>query len=133
MFYYIYFLPPTLFSYIYFYFCLFPGILEFWRLVTVTFKFNVLYNNIYRKNYFQILALLIPIKNRTTRYCIYINNRTIKGDFKENIKCSPNQPKQRNTKRQIIWFNPPYSVNVKTNVGNCDGVVLKIYSDHKFQ
>ena len=39
-----------------------------------------------------------------------------KSGFNENIKYSPSQPKQRNAKRQIIWFNPPYSVNVKTNV-----------------
>ena len=37
--------------------------------------------------------------------------------FNENIKYSPSQPKQRNRKRQIIWFNPPYSVNIKTDVG----------------
>ena len=30
-------------------FCLFPGILEFWSLVTVTLRFTVLYNNIYRR------------------------------------------------------------------------------------
>ena len=48
MFYYIYFL--SLFSLIhFFYFYLFPDILEFWCLVTVTFKFTVLYNNIFRK------------------------------------------------------------------------------------
>ena len=47
MFYYIYFL--SLFSLYSFYFSLFPGILEFWCLVTVIFKFTVLYNNIYRK------------------------------------------------------------------------------------
>ena len=27
------------------------------------------------------------------------------------------QPKRKNRKRKIIWFNPPYSTNVKTNVG----------------
>ena len=32
-----------------FYFYLLPGILEFWCLLTVTFKFAVLYNNTYRK------------------------------------------------------------------------------------
>ena len=42
-------LLPILFSYIFFYFYLFPGILEFWCLVTVTFKFTVLYNNICRR------------------------------------------------------------------------------------
>ena len=39
-----YLIPLYFFS-----FYLFPGILEFWCLVTVTFKFTVLYN-IYRKN-----------------------------------------------------------------------------------
>ena len=32
-----------------FYFYLFPVILEFWCLATLTFKFTVFYNNIYRK------------------------------------------------------------------------------------
>ena len=45
------------------------------------------------------------------------NTALKKSGFNENIKYSPSQPKQRNRKRQIIWFNPPYSVNVKTNVG----------------
>ena len=40
-----------------------------------------------------------------------------KGGFNENRKYSRSQPKQRNRKRQIIWLNPAYSVNVKTNVG----------------
>ena len=44
------------------------------------------------------------------------NTALKKSGFNENIKYSPSQPKQRNAKRQIIWFNPPYSVNVKTNV-----------------
>ena len=39
-----------MYVYIYiYYFCFFPDILEFWCLVTVTFRFTVLYNNIYRK------------------------------------------------------------------------------------
>ena len=39
-----------------------------------------------------------------------------KSGFNENTKYLPSQPKQRNRKRQIIWFNPPQSVNVKANV-----------------
>ena len=42
-----YLLPYSLIYFFYFY--LFPSILEFWCLVTVTFKSTVLYNNIYRK------------------------------------------------------------------------------------
>ena len=37
---------------IFFLFLSFPGILEFWCLATVTFKFTVLYNNIYREKIF---------------------------------------------------------------------------------
>ena len=34
---------------------------EFWYLVTVTFKFIVLYNNIYKKKFFPILpAVVLP-------------------------------------------------------------------------
>ena len=47
-------------------FCLFPGILEFWCLVTATFKFSVLYNSIYRKKntYFnETVARLVPRKS----------------------------------------------------------------------
>ena len=43
-----------------FYFYLFPGILEFWCLVTVTFKFTVLYNNIYIYKNIQLTLLLVP-------------------------------------------------------------------------
>ena len=35
--------------------------------------------------------------------------------FNENIKFLSNQPKKGNRKRQLIWFNPPYSLNVKAN------------------
>ena len=45
------------------------------------------------------------------------NTALKKSGFNENIKYSPSQPKQRNRKKQIIWFNHPYSANVKTNVG----------------
>ena len=46
------------------------------------------------------------------------NTALKKSGFNENMKYSPSQPKQRNGKRQIIWFNhPPYSVNVKSNAG----------------
>ena len=30
---------------------------------------------------------------------------------------NPSQPRKRARKRHITWFNPPYSLNVKTNVG----------------
>ena len=47
--------------------------------------------------------------------------------FNENIKYSPSQPKQRNGKRQIIWFNPPYNVNTKINV---DKLFMRLIDKH---
>ena len=47
----------------------------------------------------------------------HYNTALKKYSFNENIKYSPSQPKQRNGKRQKIWFNYRYNVNVKTNVG----------------
>ena len=54
----------------FFYFHLFPGILEFWCLVTVTFKFTLLYNNIYRKNKYRDLvttrvSCILPFRKQT--------------------------------------------------------------------
>ena len=37
--------------------------------------------------------------------------------FNENVTYIPSPFKRQTRKRQIIWFNPPYSANVKTNVG----------------
>ena len=55
------------------------------------------------------------------------NTALKKSGFNENIKYSPSQSKQRNKRRQIIWFNPPYSVNVKTNVGK---LFMKLIDKH---
>ena len=55
------------------------------------------------------------------------NTAVQKNGFNENIEYSPSQPKERNRKRQIIWFNPPYSVNVKTNVGK---LFMKLIDKH---
>ena len=54
--------------------------------------------------------------------------------FNENIKYSRSQAKQRNRKRQIIWFSTPYSVNVKTNVGKLFMRLINKHflRDHKF-
>ena len=40
-----------------------------------------------------------------------------KSGFKVKIAFSPKKPTKRNRKRRTIWFNPPYSANVKTNIG----------------
>ena len=55
------------------------------------------------------------------------NNDLKKSGFDENIKYSPNQLRKTNIKRQIIWFNPPYSVNVKTKVGK---LLMRLIDKH---
>ena len=46
------------------------------------------------------------------------NNIALKNSaFNNNVTYIPSQSKRQTRKRQIIWFNPPYSANVKTNVG----------------
>ena len=55
------------------------------------------------------------------------NNALKKSGFNENIKYSPSQLKERNIKRQIIWFHPPYSVNVKTKVGK---LLMRLIDKH---
>ena len=44
-----------------------------------------------------------------------------KSGYRYNLSFQPSQtPRQRNTRqRNILWFNPPYSKNVATNVGKC--------------
>ena len=55
--------------------------------------------------------------NHFNKAALDYNTALKKYSFNENIKYSPSQLKQRNGKRQIIWFNYRYNVNVKTNVG----------------
>ena len=62
------------------------------------------------------------------------NTALRKSGFNENIKYSPSQLKQRNRKRQITWFNPPYSTNLKTTVGKLFMRLIDkhFHSHHKF-
>ena len=48
-----------------FYFCLVPGILELWCLVTATFKFTVFYNNIYKKKKTLLFAFLCKCRKQS--------------------------------------------------------------------
>jgi len=56
-----------------------------------------------------------------------------KSGFKEELQYIPPTNANQDTankkkrKRKIIWFNPPYSKNVKTNVG---GTFLKLVAHH---
>ena len=45
----------------------------------------------------------------------YNNELKING-FCENIEFTSTLPPSRNRNRKIIWFNPPYSVNLKSNI-----------------
>ena len=38
-------------------------------------------------------------------------------EFLENRKGSSEKRKRKNRRRNITWFNPPYSQNVSTNIG----------------
>ena len=40
-----------------------------------------------------------------------------KSEYKEDLKYTPPQPKSKNTRhRKILWFNPPFNLDVKANV-----------------
>ena len=45
------------------------------------------------------------------------NNSLKNSGFNKNIKFTPRPPKRRKRSRNILWFNPPFSSNVKTNIG----------------
>ena len=49
------------------------------------------------------------------------NNALSRNGFKDKIKVNPDfnksMSRNKNRKRKIIWFNPPYSSNVSTNIG----------------
>ena len=56
--------------------------------------------------------------------------------FKENLVNTPktttsNILDKKQRKRKIIWFNPPYSVNVKTNIGKIFLSLLKKHFEKK--
>ena len=47
---------------------------------------------------------------------------------------NPSQPKKKNRRRKIIWFNPPYSESVETNVGRefRNNLMRNIPVQHKY-
>ena len=40
-----------------------------------------------------------------------------KSGFNEKLEYCAEQPRRRRRKRKVIWFNPPFSKSVKTNIG----------------
>ena len=61
------------------------------------------------------------------RYQEAIKNSGYDFKLKFDPTASEPNPKSRQRKRHILWFNPPYSTSVKTNVG---GQFLKLLDKH---
>ena len=59
----------------------------------------------------------------------YYNQILRESGYEESLKYTPkpSTPSKRNRKREIIWFNPPYSMNVDTNVGK---IFLNLIDKH---
>ena len=45
------------------------------------------------------------------------NTAAKNSGFNENIKFTPEPPQRRKCSRNILWFNPPFSYNMKANIG----------------
>ena len=54
--------------------------------------------------------------------------------FKHQMLYKPTNQQQRNRPRKIVWFNPPFSQHVKTNIGNAFLKIVKKHfvKDHKY-
>ena len=54
--------------------------------------------------------------------------------FKSNLSFQNSQQTKRKRSRKVIWFNPPYNVNVKTNIGKMFLKLVKKHfiKDHKY-
>ena len=55
--------------------------------------------------------------------------------YKEGISYQAPEAKPKNRKRKVIWFNPPYSANVKTNIGKIfmNMIEKRFPANHKFR
>ena len=66
----------------------------------------------------------------------YYNNILKESGYKEKLQFQPNKHhpiSRRNRSRNIIWFNPPYSINVETNVARRFlNLVKKHFSKHRY-
>ena len=60
------------------------------------------------------------------------NKALEKSGFSEKVKYHKQGPVKRVRTRKVIWFNPPYSSYVKTNVGKtCMKVIVKHFPKHR--
>ena len=62
------------------------------------------------------------------------NNALTKSGHTEKLSYLNNPPKRKTRKRKVIWFNPPFSMNVKTNIGKMFLALVKKHfpPHHKF-
>ena len=54
-----------------------------------------------------------------------------KSGFDETLEYCEDQPHRRRRKRKVIWFNPPFSKSVKTNIGREFLKLLRIHFHHR--
>ena len=69
----------------------------------------------------------------------FYNDALKDSGYEEQLSYVPksvnNEPKRRkNRKRKVIWFNPPYSISVKTNIGQKFlNLIKKHFRDHRYK
>ena len=60
------------------------------------------------------------------------NNALKNSGFNEDIKLTPQPPKRRKRSRNILWFNPPFSSIMKTNIAKIFLQLLdKLFPKHQ--
>ena len=55
------------------------------------------------------------------------NNALKSNGLNENIEFTSAPPPRKNRNKKILWFNPPYSGNLKTNIGR---IFLRLIEKH---
>ena len=80
-----------------------------------------------KKNVFHLILIIKLSKEYFDKAAPAYNNALKTSGFNENIQFMSKLPSRRNRNRQIIWFNPPYSVNVKTNINR---IFLRLIDKH---
>ena len=72
--------------------------------------------------------LIIPqMKKFSTMPKQNMKTRSKLLDTQQILNSTPTDPKKRNRKRNIIWFNRPFNKNIKTNIGK---TFLKLIDKH---
>ena len=55
------------------------------------------------------------------------NNALKNSSFNKNVKFTPRPSQRRKRNRNILWFNPPFSSNLKTSIGK---IFLRFLDKH---